>query len=247
MNAVAKQELKQVEAAPIAPATESTALISMIERAARDPAVDIDKMERLMKMHEAALARNAKASYSAALSAMQPELPVIVQKGQIKVGTEVRSTYAKWEDANDAIKPCLAKHGFAISFRTGQTDNKISVTGVLSHRDGHSEETTMLLPIDTSGSKNTVQAVGSSTSYGKRYTASALLNLTSRGEDDDAKTAAGGFVNEKQSTEIIDLLEATNADRAKFLRWAKVERVEDIPAAHFQSCVDAIKAASKKS
>lgn len=245
MSAAAKQELQEVRSAPIAPATESTALISMIERAARDPAVDIDKMERLMKMHETALERNAKAAYSAALSAMQPELPVIVQKGQIKVNNEVRSTYAKWEDVNDAIKPCLAKHGFAISFRTGQTEGKISVTGVLSHREGHSEETTMLLPIDTSGSKNAVQAVGSSTSYGKRYTASALLNLTSRGEDDDAKTAAGGFVTEKQATEIIDLLEATNADRAKFLRWAKVERVEDIPAAHFASCIEAIKRVAK--
>ncbi len=139
----------------------------------------------------------------------------------------------------------LAKHGFAISFRTGQSEGKISVTGVLSHRDGHSEETTMFLPIDTSGSKNAVQAVGSSTSYGKRYTASALLNLTSRGEDDDAKTAAGGFVTEKQATDIIDLLEATGADRAKFLRWAKVDKVEDIPAAHFQSCMDAIRAVKK--
>jgi hypothetical protein len=44
---------------------------------------------------------------------------------------------------------------------------------VLSHELGHSEETTMTLPLDTSGSKNNVQAVGSSTSYGKRYTATA--------------------------------------------------------------------------
>lgn len=245
MSAVAKQELQQVQAAPIALATESTALISMIERAARDPSVDIDKMERLMKMHEAALERNAKASYSAALSAMQPELPVIVQKGQIKVNDVVRSTYAKWEDVNDAIKPHLAKHGFAISFRTGQVDGKISVTAVLSHHAGHSEETTMLLPIDTSGSKNAVQSIGSSVQYGKRYTASALLNITSRGEDDDGKAAVGGFVTQKQATEIIDLLEAGGADRAKFLKWAKVERVEDIPAAYFDSCVEAIKRVSK--
>jgi hypothetical protein len=48
----------------------------------------------------------------------------------------------------------------------------------------------MILPHDSTGSKNAVQAVGSSTSYGKRYTACALLNITSRGEDDDGETAA---------------------------------------------------------
>ena len=43
----------------------------------------------------------------------------------------------------------------------------------------------MKLPADTSGSKNVVQAIGSSVSYGKRYTMQALLNITSGGEDDD--------------------------------------------------------------
>jgi hypothetical protein len=48
----------------------------------------------------------------------------------------------------------------------------------------------MTLPLDTSGSKNNVQAVGSSTSYGKRYTATLLLNIRTKGEDDDGH--AGG-------------------------------------------------------
>lgn len=48
----------------------------------------------------------------------------------------------------------------------------------------------MLLPADTSGSKNAVQAFGSSTSYGKRYVLCALLNITTRGQDDNGQTAA---------------------------------------------------------
>lgn len=50
--------------------------------------------------------------------------------------------------------------------------------------------TRLRLPPDLSGDKNSIQAVGSSVSYGKRYTACALLNITSRGED-DARSAAG--------------------------------------------------------
>jgi len=48
----------------------------------------------------------------------------------------------------------------------------------------------MTLPLDNSGSKNAVQAVGSSVSYGKRYVMAALLNITTRGEDDDGNAAA---------------------------------------------------------
>src|SRR5690606_16446095 len=63
----------------------------------------------------------------------------------------------------------------------------------LTHKSGHREETTIKLPADPSGNKNAVQAVASSVSYGKRYTAGALLNLTSHAEDDDAFAAATGF------------------------------------------------------
>ena len=41
-----------------------------------------------------------------------------------------------------------------------------------------------MLPLDTSGSKNGVQAVGSTVSYGKRYAICALLNI-STGDDTD--------------------------------------------------------------
>ena len=48
-NAVAIKIKGPVEALPV-PADEKSAVLSMIERAARDPAVDIDKLERLMTM-----------------------------------------------------------------------------------------------------------------------------------------------------------------------------------------------------
>jgi hypothetical protein len=177
--------------------SDTAAIIQVIERAALNPDVDIDKMERLLQMQERIMERNAKMAFASAMSAMQSELPVIAENGRIVVKEKggdkiIQSTpFALWEDINDAIKPVLAKHGFALSFRTGLSqDGRVTVTAVLSHREGHEAETTMILPHDSTGSKNAVQAVGSSTSYGKRYTACALLNITSRGEDDDGETAA---------------------------------------------------------
>lgn len=189
MNAVMK-----VDDAPqtgMVAANEGATILAVIGRAAADPNCDIDKMERLMQMHERMQAKQAEVAFSADLSAMQTELPSIGERGQAKVNGAVRYTFALWEDMNAAIKPVLSRFGFALSFRTDFSAG-IEVTAVLSHKSGHSERTTIKLPADHSGSKNDVQAVASSVSYGKRYTAGALLNLTSHGEDDDAFRAGGG-------------------------------------------------------
>lgn len=168
----------------------SGGLLGVIARAARDPSVDIDKMERLLEMQERVLAREAKTAYAVALAELQPRLPIISERGKIlNRENKVQSTYAFWEDVNEQIRPMLSEAGFSLSFRTGKAGNDITVTGVLTHKDGHSEETTISLPADGSGNKNAVQAVASSTSYGKRYTAFALLNITTKGEDDDGTTA----------------------------------------------------------
>lgn len=224
---------------PVTNAGNAVTMLDVIERVVRDPCIDIAKMQQLLEMQERITARNAKAAYDAAMSEMQPQLPVIAERGKIDIGRGKPQSYAKWDDINEAIKPVLARHGFALSFRTGRQDDRIVVTGILSHREGHREETTMQLPLDTSGSKNNVQAVGSSTSYGKRYTAAALLNLTSRGEDDDGRTA-GGTLAPDQIERVRSLIVEVAASIPLFCKYMKVERIEDIPAREFDRAVRAL-------
>ncbi|HGJ9381283.1 TPA: ERF family protein [Pseudomonas aeruginosa] len=181
-NAVAQRQ----ESAAVIQANEATTVLQVIQKAASDPSCDIEKLERLMAMHERLQSKQAEQQYAEAMAAMQQELPSIGERGN----AAGRYTYALWEDINEQLKPILAKHGFSISFRMPRCDKGIEVEGVLTHRAGHSERTTIVLPADTSGNKNAVQAVASSVSYGKRYTAGALLNFTTHGEDDDAFTAA---------------------------------------------------------
>ena len=211
-------------------------MLAVLERAARDPNVDVDKLERLMLMKERMDAQHAKTAYDAAMAEMQPHLPVVAERGS----AAGRYTYALWEDINTLIKPVLQTYGFALTFRTNFTDG-ISVTGVLSHRDGHREETTISLPPDPSGNKPAVQAVASSVSYGKRYTASALLNLTSHGEDDDAYRAAVEMINEEQELQLTEMLEATNSDVSKFLKWLKVDALSSIPVKRFEEALAQLK------
>jgi len=170
--------------------TESATIMAIIQQVATNPAADIDKMERLMVMHQQHQDRLAKQAFDAAMAEMQKKLPVIRERGAIRDKFKnVQSTYALWEDINEELKPVLAKHGFALSFRIPRGASGVEVEGVLSHKEGHRETTSILLPADTTGSKNAVQAVASSVSYGKRYTAGALLNFTTTGEDDDGQAA----------------------------------------------------------
>lgn len=191
-RSIAKERTEQLPAANNQPSvvSDSAAILAVIQRAATDPACDIDKMERLLQMHERMKANQAQQAFADALASMQAELPVIQERGSIKdKNKNVQSTYALWEDVNEQIKPVMAKHGFSLSFRVHPNDRGVHVEGVLTHRFGHSERTSILLPADVSGNKNAVQAVASSVSYGKRYTAGALLNFTSTGEDDDGQAA----------------------------------------------------------
>ena len=255
------QAVTKMELPPLAPQSESAAVISMIERLASDATVDISRIEKLIELRERMEARAARVAYNVAFAKLQPELPSIERNGTIVVYSKmhrdfaaknegeypagarpIQSTkYALWQDVADGIRGPLAAHGFALSFRTGLAqDGKVTVTGVLAHEAGHQEETTITLMHDSSGSKNNVQAVGSSITYGKRYTAGLLLNLTSRDgleNDDDGKaagaTATADAITEEQLAALEKLVVSTGANRERFLKALKLADLALLPAKRF--------------
>lgn len=228
--------------------SESAAILSVIERAARDPAVDVDKMERLMSMHERVMARQAKAAYNAALAELQPKLPIVAERGGItNAAGKVQSRYALWEDVVTTIAPLLSEHGFALSFRVSRDGDRQNVTGILSHSGGHSEETTLSLPLDMSGSKNAVQGVGSTVSYGKRYTTQALLNIVSGDQDNDGQGNGNGTISAEQKDELVRLMQETGSDTEKFLKYMAVASLDEIKTANFGRAKTALEAKRKKS
>lgn len=161
---------------------------SMFERLAKDPSVDVEKLERLIQMKERIMRHEARAAYERAFAQMQSEIPEVSEKGRIIVKGTLRSTYAKLEDIHQAVKPILAKHGFSLRHRTEfPTDRPsvIRIVGILSHTDGHSEETAFEAPADKSDFRTDIQSMGSTVSYGRRYTTLDLLNIVTRGQDDD--------------------------------------------------------------
>lgn len=188
-----------------APIAIDSSLVVMLERLATDARVDVEKLERLIAMQERILDRNAKAAFVDAFSNMQPEIPEIDEQGQIldRAGN-VQSHYALNEDIQAVLKPILARHGFGLSFKTEWPDaidgkQKVRIIGMLSHRAGYTRDSEFKAEADKTGSKNEIQALGSSVAYGRRYTTIDLLNIISRAagdRDDDAQGSSKGKADE---------------------------------------------------
>lgn len=155
----------------------------MVEKALTSGA-GVEVLERLLALQERWEVGLAKKSFSNAMSEMRAELPKILKDHKVSFGT----TNYKHEDLGDMVEslnPVMSKHGLSFSWRTeNPTLTTVKVTCIVTHRDGHSEETSLIGPNDTSGGKNAIQGIGSSTSYLERYTLKAILGMASSHDDD---------------------------------------------------------------
>ncbi len=167
----------------LSPRQEPPSLVLMFERLAKDPAVDVAKLEKLIEMQERIMRHNAKAAFDAAFIKMRPEIPTIQERAKTD-----KTTYAPLEDIVEVVTPILSRHGFSLAFKTEWPDgSRVKVIGQLTHEQGHSRESEFMSAADKTGSKNDIQALASTVSYGKRYTAKDLLCIVTREEDDDGK------------------------------------------------------------
>lgn len=241
-----------------APMAGDDPFFAMIERAARDPAISVEKLERLYELSERARTARAKQAFAEAFAALQIELPTVDRKNRIIVykeadrkkqggpveGVDVpqQSTpYATLETIIREIRAPLARHGFSIRFEHATSPaGLIETAAILTHRDGHAERaSTPPLQHDSSGSKNNVQAVGSSLTYGRRYALLALLAIVSHAPqdaDDDGKAAGGqpaGVISEEQVAEIENLIVETDSETTGMLGYVKATAIESMTPAQF--------------
>lgn len=224
------------------------ALVSFLERAARDPTIDVGKLERLLSMKERLDEQERRREFFDALARLQARIAPIAKSG---TNTHTGSRYVRLDDLLIVIRPLLGEEGFSFTFDSEPSGTGIAYTCALLHRGGHSETRRLVLPVDGAGSHggasamNVIQAVGSSTSYARRYLIEMHLNLARRDEDDDGN---GGprCVTAEQAAEIRSKLTAAKGNEARFLNWAAAASFEQIPAGNFARCLTAIEVIAQR-
>lgn len=210
---------------------EQTSMIALIEKCVLDTNVSVDKLEKMLDLQERLMAKQALIDFNSAFAEMQPKFPPIPAKG--KGHNNVR--YPLKEDMNMLCNPILSEYGFSLSFSNTQKDGFIKTIATLTHRGGHSISTEIVLKDDNSGSKNAVQAVGSSQTYGERYAMKSLLNLTILKDptDDDGQSS---YMDSEElilikktiskSQNVAELTKARNEALSNVSRMSKQQQLE---------------------
>lgn len=238
MNAVVKPQ-DQLPMAADAGAYE------VLMRAAKDPTVDAQKVRELWQIAKEIRSYQAEVAFSTAMTACQAEMPVIV--GRTK-NSQTGSFYAALEEVDRVARPIYTRHGFALSFGTADCpiEGWYRETCKVSHRDGHSENRFADLPPDLVGikgnpNKTGVQGFGSTMSYGQRYLTKLIFNIIIAGEDKDGNKQ-GERVSEEQIANIRALLSELGKDEKKFLKWAKVDSLDQIAAGAYSETIKTLEA-----
>jgi len=184
---------------------------------------DLDKMEKLMELQERWEANEAKKAYNQAMAAFNDE-PLIIEKTR----KAHNSMYAGLAETLEVVRPALQEHGLSHSWKTQQHDTgTITVRCCITHNLGHSECTSMSAPPDDSGSKNSIQSLGSSVSYLQRYTLYAILGLASSDMDTDGGKPIPK-ITEEQAEEINKKLDEVKGDKAQFCKGMKVNSIPEL-------------------
>lgn len=235
MNAISKHE-----DAPAIINLPAVTPMSMIERAVEKGA-DVAMIEKLMELQERHDANLGRRAFDQAIAKAKSEIPPILKNRQVSYGEGTKKTEYQHEDLAEiarTVDPILSRYGLSYRFRTQQGQGGITVSCIVSHEQGYSEETTLVSGADSSGGKNSIQAVGSTVTYLQRYTLKAALGLAAS-QDDDGKRADVRVGNENitvdQWNELAALIEAAGIDEQVVLTAEKISALDFLPARRFES------------
>jgi hypothetical protein len=232
-----EQSEPPVERLPAAsPSDTAPAVLTLIARMALAPRGDVEKLERMITMYESLKAKEAELSYNAAKGRILKKLAGIkiiknkaalyeIEKGKSQKGTHEAFRYAPLEEIDKHLRPLLAEEDMDLSYSDEPMEGGgLLIRGRLKHLPGgHYEDFFMPAPLDTTGGKSGVQAVGSTNSFLRRYVACNIFNIVVVGDDDDG---TGGTIDEAQTKTIVDLIKKARVG-PKFLKYMKAQSVEE--------------------
>lgn len=220
MNAVTKRQETAVAVADYA-----ASLLEVIASAARDPSVDIDKMERLIAMQERVQARDAEVAFNVAMNAAQGEMRPISADA---TNPQTKSQYATYAKLDAKLRPVYTKHGFSLSFDEGETDRPdyVRVVCFVSHVGGHTRIYHRDMPADGKGAKGgdvmtKTHAAGAAGSYGSRYLLKGIFNIAVGDDDSDGNAPLEEMPADKWAI-LVAKRDASGANIPAMLRFLNI-------------------------
>jgi len=224
MNDIIKQETMPTVITPM----------HMLQMAV-DKGADLDQMQKLMDLQERWEANESRKAYVSAMTAFKADPPKIVKNKYVEYNNYHHATL---DHVSTVIGSSMSKHGLSFRWDVKQ-ENSINVSCIVTHALGHSESVSLQADADTSGKKNSIQAIGSTVTYLQRYTLLAVTGLAA--EDDDGKSSDDDFITEEQVNELAARLDESSVDEVRWLKHYKLESLSDIKSSDYEKALKSIK------
>ena len=228
-------------------ASGADAMIAMIDRASRDPSVDMDKFERLIAIRNQIIESEKEAAFNDAMSDAQREMSPISADAY---NSQTKSKYATYAQLDLALRPIYTKHGFALSFDEGESPKPDHVR-VLCYVTckGFKRVYKKDMSADGKGAKGgdvmtKTHASGAAQSYGQRYILKGVFNVAV-GEDDNDGNAEPETIGPGQLKELEQLITDVGADKTRFLAFLKVASLDKILVRSYETAKAALESKRK--
>jgi hypothetical protein len=168
------------------------ALMSFIERAAKDDSFDVAKFGELLRLQRDVEHDHARKMFNQAMAAAQSEMQSVVRDAK---NSHLNNKYAKLETIDAAMRPIYTRNGFSVRFGSAPAPHEgwMRITCTVAHEGGYFEENYLDSPVTTTGSQGgrmamtPVQAIGSTVTYLRRYLLSMVMNVVLADDDDDGE------------------------------------------------------------
>jgi hypothetical protein len=157
------------------------------------------------------------------------------------------SKYASLTAVRDAVIPVFAKHNIAVLQHLTTQDSTLLCETVLLHESGEFMSSVLAMPI---GPKLSGHTVLSAATYARRGALMAIAGVVGDADDDgnavslDTKPQRieSKPATPEQVAEIQELIQKTGSDSVKFLRYLKIEALNEMNSQQFELAKKALQA-----
>lgn len=226
------------------PTTVEDLMAKAIERG------DTATMEKLFEMRREMRTESAEMAFNAAMTKAQKETKQVAADAS---NPQTRSRYATYKALDKMLRPIYTANGFALSFNTSPDApaEYIRILCDVSHEAGFSKRFQIDMPADGKGAKGgdvmtKTHAVGAGAAYGMRYLLKMIFNVAIGEEDNDGNGPVSyEAITPKQVADLKVLMEEVGQSMSGFLKWAQVDKLEEIRASEYPRCVRGLEAKRK--
>lgn len=182
------------------------------------------------------------AALAKALAAAQSAMKVAALDG---TNPHFKNRYSTLLAVGEACIPALTKNGIAVTQATAFDEHGFRLITRLSHESGQWIEGAYPLAVNANP-----QAMGSQMTYARRYALASIAGVFA-GDDDDGEDATkygkdapvnAGTVSAEQLKVIQAAVMEVDADLPKFLKYLKVQKLDELPAARYGDAMAALSA-----